>query len=58
MRQIDEIACGSRKSTIYETPRHTAIIFLDTFLGLDHRVGHGGVLHMTVESMGGSAHTQ
>jgi hypothetical protein len=28
------------------------------FAGLDHRVGHCGVLHMTVESMGGSAHTK
>jgi|SoiMethySBSTD1v2_1073268.scaffolds.fasta_scaffold184072_2 hypothetical protein len=26
--------------------------------GLDHRVGHCGVLPMTVESMGGNAHTQ
>jgi hypothetical protein len=28
------------------------------FAGLDHRDGLCGVLHMTVESMGGSAHTQ
>jgi hypothetical protein len=32
--------------------------FPDKVEGLDHGVGHCGVLHMTVESMGGNAHTQ
>ena len=45
---------------VEDTKRFFKLIFFIKLIrekGLDYRVGHYGVLHTTVESMGGSAHT-